>query len=265
MIHVEVCDPPRAVLEDLAQWQGEVDRFRRRSYRAHVDAAEREYARRRTQSAFAPVATLLREMCSGIARCMYCEDSCGTDVEHYQPKVRYPELVFAWANFLLVCARCNRRKSSSFPLFDKRGVSLRTATSTDSTRRPPKADAVLLNPRVVDPSEFLMLDLASTYYLVERAATGTAKWLRARHTVSVLELNDDVLLRSRRNAYRLYLACLHSAVDAQQRRDEARIRRAHDTIVDTSCSFVWREMQRQHTAIPELCDAFAALPDALRW
>lgn len=264
MILVADCQPLRVVRDDLAAWQREVDQ-QRRSFRSHIDAAEREYTRRRTQSAFAPVTALLRDMCSGVARCMYCEDSRGVDVEHYKPKARYPELVFDWANFLLVCARCNRRKSSRFPLLDKRGTSLRASTPADATRRPPQASPVLLNPRVEDPAQFLSLDLVSTFYLVERSVTDDAARLRAKHTVEALELNDDDLWRSRRNAYDGFLSHLRCAIAARGARDVAEVRRVRAAIADMPCSFVWCEMQRQHAALPSLRDAFAALPDALRW
>lgn len=49
-------------------------------------------------------------------RCMYCEDSRGTDIEHYWPKARYRERIFQWANMLLICAGCNRSKGDRLPL-----------------------------------------------------------------------------------------------------------------------------------------------------
>lgn len=82
-----------SALADLGAWQAEVDATR--SYGARIRAADEAFARRRSQVSFRPVAELLREMCSGVTRCMYCEDSGGVDVEHYRPKAWYPELVFA--------------------------------------------------------------------------------------------------------------------------------------------------------------------------
>src|SRR5712691_1512173 len=53
-------------------------------------------------------------------RCMYCEDSRGTDIDHYWPKADYPIKVFRWENMLLACSGCNRSKGRKFPL-DKHG------------------------------------------------------------------------------------------------------------------------------------------------
>lgn len=58
----------------------------------------------------------LKAMAGERERCMYCEDSHGTDIEHFWPKAPYPERMFEWANFLLACAECNRFKGDSFPM-----------------------------------------------------------------------------------------------------------------------------------------------------
>jgi uncharacterized protein (TIGR02646 family) len=59
---------------------------------------------------------VLRAMAGGRERCMFCEDSRGTDIDHYWPKLRYPEKAFLWVNFVLSCAGCNRQKGEQFPL-----------------------------------------------------------------------------------------------------------------------------------------------------
>lgn len=56
-------------------------------------------------------------------RCYFCNDSRGTDIEHFWPKNRYPERVFEWLNMLLVCSGCNRLKAEQFP-FDQDGQPL---------------------------------------------------------------------------------------------------------------------------------------------
>lgn len=180
MIPIGACEPLRGVQYDLATWQAEVDASRR-SYAAHIRVAEEKFTRRRTQLAFAPVTALLRAMCSGVTRCMYCQDSGGVDVEHHRPKAWYPGLVFAWANFLLVCTRCNRKKSSRFPLFHPKPRSVHALTRKKGVapRRPPAAAPVLLNPRVDDPSAYLKLDLTSTFWFVELGACDSVPWLRA--------------------------------------------------------------------------------------
>ncbi|MBW8876770.1 MAG: hypothetical protein JF614_17545 [Acidobacteria bacterium] len=56
-------------------------------------------------------------MASGLERCMYCEDSEGTAIEHFWPKSVYPERAFDWLNYLIACSRCNSNfKRDQFPL-----------------------------------------------------------------------------------------------------------------------------------------------------
>lgn len=266
MIAIDACNPSRGVLNRLAAWQGEVDAHRK-PYAKHIDTADEAFARRRRAVDFASVSELLRALCSGVRRCMYCQDSGGVDVEHYRPKAWYPELVFAWANFLLICTRCNRKKSSRFPLFHPKAPAVRVLTRAKGTapRRPPAADPVLLNPRFDDPSRYLTLDLLGTFHFVERGAKGTAPWLRAHHTIETLELNDDDLPRARRNAYDSFLSHLRLAAGARQAANAAEERRIRGAVGASPCSVVWREMLAQQANIPELRDAFVAFPDALRW
>jgi len=59
----------------------------------------------------------LKQMAGGRARCMYCSDSAGTDIEHFWPKSVYPERMFLWLNMLLCCTGCGRDcKGSQFPM-----------------------------------------------------------------------------------------------------------------------------------------------------
>ena len=87
--------------------------------------------------AFDDVYAALLHMTGGRGRCMYCEDSFGTDIEHFWPKATYPKRTFEWNNYLLACSHCNSNlKRSQFPF--KNG-------------RPS-----LLNPSVDDPALHLV-------------------------------------------------------------------------------------------------------------
>ena len=85
------------------------------------------------------VAQVLAEVAGLRERCMYCEDSRGTDIEHFRPKTLYPAYVFRWHNFLWICAGCNRSKSSRFPC--------------DDIGQP-----LLLDPTVDEPWDYLFFD-----------------------------------------------------------------------------------------------------------
>jgi uncharacterized protein (TIGR02646 family) len=69
--------------------------------------------------AFREVRAVLGRMASGLERCMYCEDSQGTAIEHFWPKATYPDRAFDWFNYLLACTLCNSNfKRDRFPLDD---------------------------------------------------------------------------------------------------------------------------------------------------
>ncbi|WP_143059811.1 hypothetical protein [Streptomyces melanosporofaciens] len=62
------------------------------------------------------VAMALRAMASGIERCMYCSESLGTAVDHFEPLNHAPRRVFDWYNHLLGCSFCNSHaKGGTFP------------------------------------------------------------------------------------------------------------------------------------------------------
>lgn len=81
-----------------------------------VEEAKRLWDSKRNK-AFAEIKEKLLSMASGIERCMYCEDSAGTDIEHFWPKSDYPSKAFQWENYLLSCSACNSNyKRTEFPL-----------------------------------------------------------------------------------------------------------------------------------------------------
>lgn len=115
-------------LEDyLRFWQAQIDQG--------ADMAD-IWKRQRQSASMRRIEQVLRGMTGPRERCMYCEDSRGTDVEHFWPKTRYPERVFQWINLLLICAACNRSKGGRFPL--------------DSAALP-----LLIDPTADDPWDFL--------------------------------------------------------------------------------------------------------------
>jgi uncharacterized protein (TIGR02646 family) len=129
------------------------------------------------------VARVLGSVTGPRERCMYCEDSRGTDIEHFWPR-RYREHVFSWLNLLWVCTGCNRCKSNRFPC-DALGVPL------------------LINPTAEDPWDFLFYD--------SRTDELTARWHRAtgdedpkgKNTVAVLStLRHQAVTEGRRRVRR---------------------------------------------------------------
>lgn len=73
--------------------------------------------KRKPKAAFAEVRRSLEQMATGRSRCMYCEDSMGTDIDHFWPKSNFPAKAFTWENYLLACSFCNsNQKRTLFPL-----------------------------------------------------------------------------------------------------------------------------------------------------
>lgn len=117
----------------------------------------------KSPAAFQNIRETLETMATGRGRCMYCEDSQGTDIEHFYPKKKYPKRAFRWDNYLLACSHCNSNlKRERFPL---------------AGRQP-----ALLNPTADDPFEHLAF-LPTTG---EFAAIGP----KGQPSIDVFGLND---------------------------------------------------------------------------
>ncbi|NMO18219.1 HNH endonuclease [Pyxidicoccus fallax] len=125
--------------------------------------------------AFDEIRATLELMSSGHERCMYCEDSAGTDIEHFWPKATYPDKAFTWANYLLACSTCNsNHKREQFPL-DAAGAPL------------------LVDPTVEEPRDHLSLS-GRTGKLVHRTPKG-------EKSIEVFGLARHILEKGRRDAW----------------------------------------------------------------
>ncbi len=258
-----------AAQRQLERWQAEVDGLA--SYAERVDAAKQRFAQRNTarNKTFAEVRRQLRTMCSGAQRCGYCEDSAADEVEHIWPKDLYPELVFAWRNYLYACGLCNGPKNNRFAVFPPRARKpVEVSRAQGKPVKPPRKGApVLIDPRHEDPMQFLILDLRGTFFFEPLARKGQKEHARADYTRTILRLNDrEYLPVARGDAFKAYRALLSeygalrergaSPADLQQR-IHAIQRGTHPT--------VWREMKRQQRQLPELRELFRKAPEALGW
>lgn len=118
----------------------------------------------------------LREMAPGHERCMYCGDSQGTDIDHFEPKSLAPLRTFDWLNHLLACSSCNSgQKGNRFPL------------AADGS-------PLLVDPTAEDPLDHLRLVLPVGTY---RGLTD-----RGQACIEVFGLNTRaVLVKGRMDAY----------------------------------------------------------------
>ena len=48
--------------------------------------------------------------------CGYCEEEAGLgEVDHFRPKSKFPELVYAWSNWIFSCNSCGNTKNNKWP------------------------------------------------------------------------------------------------------------------------------------------------------
>jgi uncharacterized protein (TIGR02646 family) len=166
----------------LADYQAKVDRG---------DDVQLTWDAARDRKGFTPVHQALRRMAGGAERCMYCEDSLGSDVDHFWPKKGrpelgypgYPERAFRWDNLLLSCTPCGRAKGVRFPL--------------DDQGRP-----LLVDPTAEDPLAHFDFVPATGELVAAWAPDGTRSTKGSR-TIEVLQdvLNRQAVARRRRDAY----------------------------------------------------------------
>jgi hypothetical protein len=122
---------------ELRALQAEVDAAG--SYADQVAEGKRlfELRNRRGNAIFDEVKRTLERMCAGARRCAYCEDSAADEVEHVRPKDLYPQVVFAWRNYVYACGPCNGPKGSHFAVLGADGV---TAVEVSRKRIDPFAN-----------------------------------------------------------------------------------------------------------------------------
>lgn len=173
---------------------------------AQVAAAQRPkeeaaaaWASRTSNQAFEEIERVLRGAAPGNDRCMYCEDSEGSAIEHFYPKSAYPERAFDWSNYLWACEHCNSNyKRAQFPL------------------DPQSNEPLLLDPmhRSDDPKAHLEL-LEGGQYL--------ARTPRGATSIEVYGLCRNALCRQRGDAWvglQLLVECWAQHVDRGASRAE---------------------------------------------
>lgn len=126
--------------------------------------------------AFEEIRRELKAMSRGLERCMYCEDSAGTDIEHFWPKSFYPHRAFVWTNYLWACGHCNSNfKRAQFPL--------------DTSGQP-----LLIDPSAEDPQLHLTLS--------PRTGKLTPASPKGQQSIEVFGLNErEPLVKGRYNAW----------------------------------------------------------------
>jgi uncharacterized protein (TIGR02646 family) len=265
LLHAPALQPP--TLATLAAWQSNVDG--QANYGDKVAAAKAEFKRYNTRQnvTFQEVKAGLTVMCSGARRCVYCEDSVADEVEHIAPKDLYPERVFSWDNYVYACGPCNGPKNNRYAVIQANGAMAEVTRKRRDPVVPPIAGAdALINPRIENPITFFDVDLLGTFIMLPAERLSAPELLRAEFTLKVLDLNRDVLLKARANAYGSYRARL---IEFEVKRNKGALQAELDDLVaglkEMPHPTVFAEMQRMHIHIPELAAIFAKVPEALHW
>lgn len=109
--------------------------------------------------------------------CAYCESWPKGEVDHFQPKSRFPEQVYEWSNWLFACHDCNQAKGDKWPA---KGYVDPCAKS-----------------RQARPESFFDFD-TFTGEILPRKGLSKARSKKAWHTIDDLGLNRIHHLKNRR-------------------------------------------------------------------
>ncbi len=147
--------------------------------------------------AFEQIRAELKELCVHSGICNYCEHNEANDIEHIKPKSFFPENTFDWTNYLLACKQCNTAyKLDKCLVIDEHDELQRIPRGSVPDKN---ATVGFINPRIEDPSIFLILNCGSfKFELMPHLSKRDAG--RAVGTLEVLRLNNrDTLIVSRRS------------------------------------------------------------------
>ncbi|MFC3898820.1 HNH endonuclease [Lentzea rhizosphaerae] len=183
-----------------------------------------------------PLRAVLGQMAAGFETCMYCGESRGTDVDHFEPVARNPLRTFDWLNHLLACSGCNsHQKGERFPVDDD-------------------GDPLLIDPSSEDPFDHLLLTLSLGVY---RPLTP-----KGQATIDVCGLNERGLPKGRMHARKVVGLALREWDRARARNRSDEMREQVQTVQDQPFADVCQSMLRQAFS-PGADVVFSDSPDLL--
>lgn len=275
--------PSQAKLDLLASFQSEVDALPMDIH--WKEQLDKLWADRSKSSDFDEIKDRLKDMCPGAVRCCYCEDSAAASIEHIEPKVFYPGRTFDWNNYLYICGICNTRKNASWAIFtDIEGRRQYFKVPGKKKRQPrsfpPNGEAVLINPRAEDPTNFMELavdpqsDKLNFWPMVDD--NNHEDHVRANFSIKTLHLNGDdrpELAIARRHAYQDYFDRL-SNYERRKNKDgwsENQLQNIISRFMKHGHPTVWFEIKRAFilgklaTVDPDFSQLLETVPEALTW
>lgn len=254
----------------LAEYQKLIDD--KPTYPERVAEAKKKFKSSNTTKnrAFIEVKKKLSVMCCGPDRCNYCEDSKADEVEHIYPKDWYPEKCFAWMNYCYACGTCNGPKNNKFAVLKRiDGTVVELIRNKDSDIiEPEEGEAVLINPRLENPLDYLFLDIDSTFFFTSMDDDSTSEIsIRADYTINILGLNSrSYLVKARKLAFSNFESRLSNYIIRRNAgANQIQLDNMIEDIKGEHHQTVWREMKRQKSRLPALEILFDAAPEALLW
>jgi uncharacterized protein (TIGR02646 family) len=165
----------------------------------HERAAEADRLWKQKSSVrFERIRAVLSSMCSSYVRCMYCEDSRATAIDHFEPKAKAPLRAFEWTNYLGACEYCNsNEKRDAFPI-DANGA------------------ALLVDPTSQEPTDHLRFSPSSGRY---EPPQGSPK---GDATIATFGLNGRSLPDARRDAWVLLECSIVAYAEARSQGNAAK-------------------------------------------
>ncbi|UJX41530.1 hypothetical protein K9F62_02180 [Desulfovibrio sp. JY] len=262
MLFVSLKQLSVAVQEYLDKSQGVIDAHP--DYLDRVETAKNQWSSK-SQIFFGAdkeIRCSLKESCSGLGRCHYCEDSLATDVEHVYPKDLYPEKTFRWENYLYACSTCNSAyKRDFFAIIDDSGDVVDVTRPRNAPVVPPvSGEAAFINPRVEDPLEFFDLDFSTGAFTV--LSTDPRRSKKASYTRDLLKLNRDILKKARVVSYRGFVSRLVNYVSNRgEVVNDALFEVLKSDILSLPHRTVWRMILRCHDVEQDLVKLFSDAPE----
>ncbi len=242
------------------------------------------------EAAFVEVKEKLTDLCVSVEVCNYCEQNEANDIEHIAPKSFFPELTFVWDNYLLACKQCNSgyKLDQCYVLDNQHNV-----MAVPRGTQPPFSTLALINPRIEDPNEFLILNL-QTYQFINIIDVDVDKesYYKAEKTLEILQLNNRAaLIHARKEAGKYYyerLERLCRILAATSIQEIETILTPHDELIDETLSLeeqkshikkhfkkdiqthqhpsVWYAIKTVQSKVhPKWQQLFDDLPEALNW
>lgn len=266
---IDIALPATATAKLLA-YQKNIDG--KATFAAQVSEAKLKFKsyNKKGNATFNEIKTKLTTMCCGPERCNYCEDSKADEVEHISPKDWYPDQCFVWKNYCYACGPCNGPKNNKYTVFkDSDGSFFELQREIGApVLSPEPGESVLINPREEDPFDFLLLDLATTFFFVPSEDDEHSKnYIRSQYTIDILGLNSiSYLVKARKNAFGNYKGRLRDYITERDKgANQVQLDEMINQIKEEHHQTVWQEMIRQRRLHPALNALFTEAPEAIAW